>query len=55
LSFRRECELPNAHPQLIIARLRARRVKNAIIYSNTGNFELRLTANEPRVFGVRVN
>ena len=29
--------------------------KNAIIYSNTGNFDLRLTTNEPRVFGVRLN
>jgi len=29
--------------------------KNAIIYSNTGNFDLRLTTNEPRVFGLRVN
>ncbi len=27
--------------------------KNAIIYSNTGNFDLRLTTNEPRVFGLR--
>ncbi len=25
--------------------------KNAIIYSNTGNFDLRQTTNEPRVFG----
>ena len=29
--------------------------KNAIVYSNTGNFDLRLTTNEPRVFGLRVN
>jgi len=29
--------------------------KNAIIYSNTGNFDLRLTVNEPRVFGVRLS
>ncbi len=29
--------------------------KNAIIYSNTGNFDLRLTVNEPRVFGVRMS
>ena len=29
--------------------------KNAIIYSNTGNFDLRLTTNEPRVFGIRLN
>jgi iron complex outermembrane receptor protein len=29
--------------------------KNAIIYSNTGNFDLRQTVNEPRVFGVRLN
>jgi outer membrane receptor protein involved in Fe transport len=29
--------------------------KNAIVYSNTGNFDLRLTTNEPRVYGVRVN
>ena len=29
--------------------------KNAIVYSNTGNFDLRLTTNEPRVFGVRLN
>ncbi|HLW24708.1 MAG TPA: hypothetical protein VKT22_10145, partial [Steroidobacteraceae bacterium] len=27
--------------------------KNAIIYSNTGNFDLRLTTNEPRVYGLR--
>jgi iron complex outermembrane recepter protein len=29
--------------------------KNAIIYSNTGNFDVRLTTNEPRVYGLRVN
>jgi iron complex outermembrane recepter protein len=29
--------------------------KNAIIYSNTGNFDLRLTTNEPRVYGLRVS
>ena len=29
--------------------------KNAIVYSNTGNFDLRLTTNEPRVYGLRVN
>jgi iron complex outermembrane receptor protein len=29
--------------------------KNAIVYSNTGNFDLRLTVNEPRVYGLRVN
>jgi iron complex outermembrane recepter protein len=29
--------------------------KNAIIYTNTGNFDLRLTTNEPRVFGLRLN
>jgi iron complex outermembrane receptor protein len=29
--------------------------KNAVIYSNTGNFDLRQTTNEPRVFGVRLN
>jgi outer membrane receptor protein involved in Fe transport len=29
--------------------------KNAIVYSNSGNFDLRLTTNEPRVFGLRVN
>ncbi len=28
---------------------------NAIIYSNTGNFDLRETTNEPRVFGLRLN
>ena len=29
--------------------------KNAIIYTNTGNFDLRETTNEPRVFGLRLN
>ena len=29
--------------------------KNAIIYSNTGNYDLRQTTNEPRVFGLRLN
>jgi iron complex outermembrane receptor protein len=29
--------------------------KNAIVYSNTGNFDLRLTTNEPRVVGLRLN
>ncbi|MBV8852304.1 MAG: TonB-dependent receptor, partial [Sinobacteraceae bacterium] len=29
--------------------------KNAIVYVNTGNFDLRETTNEPRVFGIRVN
>ena len=29
--------------------------KNAIIYTNTGNFDLRQTTNEPRVFGLRIN
>jgi outer membrane receptor protein involved in Fe transport len=29
--------------------------KNAIIFSNTGNFDLRQTTNEPRVFGLRLN
>jgi outer membrane receptor protein involved in Fe transport len=29
--------------------------KNAIVYSNTGNFDLRQTTNEPRVFGLRLN
>jgi iron complex outermembrane recepter protein len=29
--------------------------KNAIIYSNTGNYDLRLTTNEPRVYGLRLN
>jgi outer membrane receptor protein involved in Fe transport len=29
--------------------------KNAIVYSNTGNFDLRQTTNEPRVYGLRLN
>lgn len=29
--------------------------KNAIIFSNTGNFDLRQTTNEPRVFGLRLS
>lgn len=29
--------------------------KNAIVYSNTGNFDLRLTTNEPRVYGLRAS
>ena len=29
--------------------------KNAIIYSNTGNFDLRESTNEPRVIGLRFN
>jgi outer membrane receptor protein involved in Fe transport len=29
--------------------------KNAIIFSNTGNFDLRETTNEPRVYGLRLN
>jgi iron complex outermembrane recepter protein len=29
--------------------------RNAIVYSNTGNFDLRETTNEPRVFGVRLS
>ena len=29
--------------------------KNAIIYTNTGNFDLRQTTNEPRTFGVRLS
>jgi outer membrane receptor protein involved in Fe transport len=29
--------------------------KNAIIYSNTGNFDLRETTNEPRVYGLRLS
>src|SRR5215469_10518538 len=28
---------------------------NAIVYSNTGNFDLRLTTNEPRVYGLRLS
>jgi iron complex outermembrane recepter protein len=29
--------------------------KNAVVYSNTGNFDLRETVTEPRVFGMRLN
>jgi outer membrane receptor protein involved in Fe transport len=29
--------------------------KNAILYTNTGNFDLRQTVNEPRVYGLRLN
>jgi iron complex outermembrane receptor protein len=29
--------------------------KNAIIYTNTGNFDLRQTTNEPRVYGLRLS
>jgi iron complex outermembrane recepter protein len=29
--------------------------KNAIIYTNTGNFDLRQTTNEPRTFGLRLS
>ncbi len=29
--------------------------KNAIVYSNSGNFDLRLTTNEPRVVGLRLS
>ena len=29
--------------------------KNAIIYTNTGNFDLRQTTNEPRVIGLRLS
>jgi iron complex outermembrane receptor protein len=29
--------------------------KNAVIYTNEGNFDLRYTRNEPRVFGVRLS
>ena len=29
--------------------------KNAIIYTNTGNYDLRQTTNEPRVIGLRLN
>jgi len=29
--------------------------KNAIVYSNTFNFDLRETTNEPRVVGLRLN
>ena len=29
--------------------------KNAIVYTNTGNFDLRQTTNEPRVYGLRLS
>jgi outer membrane receptor protein involved in Fe transport len=29
--------------------------KNAILYTNTGNFDLRQTVNEPRVYGLRLS
>jgi iron complex outermembrane receptor protein len=29
--------------------------KNAIIYTNTGNYDLRQTTNEPRVYGLRLS
>jgi iron complex outermembrane recepter protein len=29
--------------------------KNAIVYSNTGNFDLRETTNQPRTYGLRLN
>jgi hypothetical protein len=29
--------------------------KNAILFSNTGNYDLRETTNELRVFGLRLN
>jgi outer membrane receptor protein involved in Fe transport len=29
--------------------------KTAVIYTNEGNFDLRQTVNEPRVFGVRLS
>jgi iron complex outermembrane recepter protein len=29
--------------------------KNAIIFTNTGNYDVRYTTNEPRVFGLRLN
>jgi iron complex outermembrane receptor protein len=29
--------------------------KNAVVYTNTGNFDLRRSTNEPRVFGLRLN
>jgi outer membrane receptor protein involved in Fe transport len=29
--------------------------KNAIVFSNTGNWDLRLTTNEPRVYGLRLS
>lgn len=28
--------------------------KNAVIYTNEGNYDLRETVNEPRVFGIRL-
>jgi len=29
--------------------------KNAIVYTNTGNFDVRYTTNEPRVYGLRLS
>jgi outer membrane receptor protein involved in Fe transport len=29
--------------------------KNAIVYTNTGNFDIRYTTNEPRVYGLRLS
>ena len=29
--------------------------KTAILYTNPGNFDIRQTINEPRVYGVRLN
>jgi outer membrane receptor protein involved in Fe transport len=29
--------------------------KNAVIYTNEGNYDLRYTRNEPREFGVRLS
>jgi iron complex outermembrane recepter protein len=29
--------------------------KNAIVFSNSGNYDLRLTTNEPRVYGIRLS
>ena len=29
--------------------------KNAIVFSNTGNYDLRLTTNQPRTYGLRLN
>jgi hypothetical protein len=29
--------------------------KEAVIFTNEGNFDLRQTVNEPRVFGVRLS
>jgi hypothetical protein len=29
--------------------------KNAVIYTNEGNFDLRQTVSEPRVFGARLS